>query len=115
MSITAVPITPPHLPGYACVETLNQGPRTTVYRALKIATQQSVVIKTLTQKYPNFSELVRFRNQYTVAKNLPIEGIVRPLSLEIWGNGYGLIMEDFGGIDLEQYSQNPPPQSLRSY
>ncbi len=99
------PLTNLHLSGYTLVECIYQGTRTTVYRAVGTATQQSVVVKILAQEYPNFSELVQFRNQYTVAKNLPIEGIIRPLSLETWGNGYALIMEDFGGIDLGQYAQ----------
>lgn len=46
-------------------------------------------------EYPSFNELVQFRNQYTIAKNLHIPGIVQPLSLETYGNGYTLVMEDF--------------------
>ncbi|MBF2060444.1 MAG: hypothetical protein IGR91_09755, partial [Fischerella thermalis M66_A2018_004] len=46
-------------------------------------------------EYPSFNELVQFRNQYTIAKNLHISGIVQPLSLETYGNGYALVMEDF--------------------
>ncbi|WP_413201442.1 protein kinase domain-containing protein, partial [Nostoc piscinale] len=67
-----------------------------------------VVIKLLAQDYPSFSELVQFRNQYTVTKNLPIAGIVQPLSLESLGNSYALVMEDFGSISLEQYLQQQP-------
>ncbi|MEM9806358.1 MAG: AAA family ATPase [Cyanobacteria bacterium P01_D01_bin.56] len=93
------------LPGYVFVDTIYQGSRTRVYRAVARATQQPVVIKVLAQEYPSFRELVQFRNQYTVAKNLSIADIVRPLSLEPCGNGYGLVMEDCGGIDLEQYAQ----------
>ncbi|MEM9806070.1 MAG: AAA family ATPase [Cyanobacteria bacterium P01_D01_bin.56] len=95
--------TPWQLPDYAFVETLYQGAKTTVYRAIETATQTPVVIKVSSQEYPSTSELVQFRNQYTIAKNLPIPGIIRPLSLEPWGNGYGLVMEDMGGIALEQY------------
>lgn len=95
-----------YLPDYTLVETIYQGTRTVVYRALSRETQQPVVIKVLAQKYPDFSELVQFRNQYIIAKNLSISGIIRPLSLEPYGNGYGLVMEDVGGIDLGQYIQH---------
>ena len=105
MSITADPVIRYHLPGYSLVDTLYQGTRTIVYRAIETVTLQSVVIKVMAQEYPKFSELVQFRNQYTVAKNLPISGIVRPLSLAPNGNGYALVMEDFGGIDLGQYAK----------
>ncbi|MBX2861947.1 MAG: protein kinase, partial [Leptolyngbyaceae cyanobacterium MAG.088] len=108
MTITAESVSFPQLTDYSFQGILYQGPRTTVYRAVETATQQSVMIKVLAQEYPSFAELVQFRNQYTVAKNLPILGIVRPLGLKPWGNGYALIMEDFGGIDLGQYVQQHP-------
>ncbi|NER79624.1 MAG: serine/threonine protein kinase [Leptolyngbya sp. SIO1D8] len=108
MAITVDPVNLHQLPDYTFVETIHQGIRTTVYRAVKTATQQSVVIKVLSQEYPSFAELVQFRHQYTVAKNLPISGIVRPLRLETWGNGYALVMEDSEGIDLGHYVQQHP-------
>ncbi|MEO0867670.1 MAG: serine/threonine-protein kinase PknK, partial [Cyanobacteria bacterium J06642_11] len=101
-SFTAPPAQWP-LRNYTFIETLHQGLKTTVYRAVQTDTQQSVIIKILSQEYPNPSQLVQFRNQYTIAKNLPIAGIIHPLSLEPWGNGYGLVMEDMGGIALSQY------------
>lgn len=99
------PHTLPHIPGYTIVEQLYWNFRTAVYRAVQVAQQRLVVIKVLRQEYPSFSELVQFRNQYTIAKNLPTPGIVHPLSLEPWQNGYALVMEDFGGISLRQYAQ----------
>nr|WP_257999138.1 hypothetical protein [Fischerella thermalis] len=67
------------------------------------------MIKLMRNEYPSFNELVQFRNQYTIAKNLDIPGIVQPLSLETYGNGYALVMEDFGGISLQEWiKQNIP-------
>ncbi|MBD2496013.1 AAA family ATPase [Nostoc sp. FACHB-280] len=94
--------------GYQFLEQIYGGKRTIVYRAVQRDTQRPVVIKVLHQDYPSFSELVQFRNQYTVTKNLPIAGIVQPLSLESVGNSYALVMEDFGSISLEQYLQQQP-------
>ncbi|MEM9121120.1 MAG: AAA family ATPase [Cyanobacteria bacterium P01_F01_bin.56] len=94
-----------HLPDYTFVETIYQGGRTAVHRALVTATQQPVVIKVLSEEYPSFAELVQFRNQYTVAKNLSIPGIVQPFSLKPYGHGYALVMADFAGLDLGQYAQ----------
>jgi predicted ATPase/signal transduction histidine kinase len=95
----------PEIPGYRIVEQLYLGSRTAVYRAVQTATQCPVVIKVLRREYPSFGELVQFRNQYTIAKNLPISSIVQPLSLEPLGNGYGLVMEDCGGVALSKYIQ----------
>jgi serine/threonine protein kinase len=91
--------------GYQLVEQLYLGSRTAVYRAVQLATQRPVVIKVLRRDYPSFGELVQFRNQYTITKNLPIPGIVQPLSLEPVGSSYALVMEDWGGVALGKYLQ----------
>jgi predicted ATPase/signal transduction histidine kinase/tRNA A-37 threonylcarbamoyl transferase component Bud32 len=93
------------LPGYEIGQTIYIGPKTLVYRGLRQFDNQPVVIKFLRNEYPNFSELLEFRNQYTIAKNLNIPGIIRPHSLEPYGNSYALVMADFGGISLREYSQ----------
>jgi PAS domain S-box-containing protein len=112
-----------NLSGYQILEQLYVGLRTLVYRAIRETDGQPVVIKLLHNPLPNFSELVQFRNQYTIAKNLNLPSIVKPLSLEAYGNSYALIMEDFGGISLSAYlkgasqqpadtDQNQPDRSL---
>jgi len=63
------------------------------------------VIKLLKNPYPSFSELVKFRNQYTIAKNLNLPGIIQTYSLEPYQNGYALVMEDFGGIPLKDFTK----------
>ncbi|MCG9886108.1 MAG: trifunctional serine/threonine-protein kinase/ATP-binding protein/sensor histidine kinase [Cyanobacteria bacterium] len=99
--------TPP-IAGYAIVEQLYLGSRTAVYRALNLASQRPVVIKILRRECPSFSELVQFRNQYTITKNLTLTGVVKPIGLESVGNGYALVMEDWGGISLGKYHQQQP-------
>jgi len=98
----------PDILGYAIVEQLYLGSRTAVYRAVQIAQQRPVVIKVLRREYPSFGELVQFRNQYAIAKKLPIPGIVQPLSLESFGSGYALVMEDSGGVALGKYLKQKP-------
>ncbi|MEM9090038.1 MAG: AAA family ATPase [Cyanobacteria bacterium P01_F01_bin.53] len=93
----------PHIPGYTVLEAIYISAKTAVYRALSAASQQ-VVIKVLPKTYPSCRELTVFRNQYTIAKQLPIPGIVQPIALEPWRNGYALVLEDFGGISLNRYS-----------
>ncbi|MEM9156312.1 MAG: AAA family ATPase, partial [Cyanobacteria bacterium P01_F01_bin.33] len=96
--------------GYTSIEPIYQGAKTVVYRARDISSGQTVVIKCLNQDYPSFGELVQFRNQYTIAKNLSIPGIVKPLRLKACGNSYALIMEDVGGISLAQHAQRTVQQ-----
>ncbi|MEH2205635.1 MAG: AAA family ATPase [Nostoc sp.] len=91
--------------GYQIVEQLYSGSRTQVYRAIRECDRLPVVIKLLKREYPTFTELVQFRNQYAIAKNLNIPGIIKPYSLEAHHNGYALVMEDFGGVSLRQFTQ----------
>ncbi len=100
-----------NLSGYKITEKIYQGTRTLVYRGLRNNDQQPVVIKLLRNKYPDFHELLQFRNQYTIGKNLHFSNIIQHLTLEIYHNNYALVMEDFGGVSLSAYVQNTTPQS----
>ncbi|MFN6483984.1 MULTISPECIES: AAA family ATPase [unclassified Nostoc] len=91
--------------GYQIGEQLYSGSRTQVYRAVRECDRLPVVIKLLKREYPTFNELVQFRNQYAITKNLDIPGIIKPYSLEAHHNGYALVMEDFGGVSLRQFTQ----------
>ncbi|ELS33044.1 MULTISPECIES: trifunctional serine/threonine-protein kinase/ATP-binding protein/sensor histidine kinase [Pseudanabaena] len=98
----------PQLAGYTIAEQIYNGSRTSVYRAIDDSNGRSVIVKLLQQDYPSFNELLKFRNQYTIAKKLDVSGIVRPYSLESCGNSYAIVMEDFGGISLQQHIQKQP-------
>lgn len=93
----------PIIPGYQLRELLYTGSKTRVYRAIQQIDQLPVVIKILISEYPSFNELLQFRNQYTISKNLNIPGIIQPLSLETYGNGYILVMADQEEISLREY------------
>ncbi|AFY33684.1 ATP-binding sensor histidine kinase [Calothrix sp. PCC 7507] len=91
------------IPGYQVSEEIYNGSRTLVYRGYREIDQKPVVIKLLKNFYPSFSELLSFRNQYTIAKNLNSPLIIQTYSLEPYQNSYVLVMEDFGGISLKDY------------
>ncbi|HEY9628605.1 MAG TPA: AAA family ATPase [Coleofasciculaceae cyanobacterium] len=97
--------TPSAIAGYTLTEPLYIGSRTVVYRAVQANSQHPVVIKVLRRDYPSFSELVQFRNQFTIAKSLNLSGVVQPLSLESVGGSYALVMDDWGGVALSKYMQ----------
>ncbi|MEG3986700.1 AAA family ATPase [Microcoleus sp. S28C3] len=104
------------LAGYRLTEQIYAGSRTLVYRGVRESDRTPVVIKLLRNEYPNFNELVGFRNQYTIAKNLNFPSIIHPLTLEVYHNSYALVMEDFGGVSLSTYlrvaNAHNPAQSL---
>ena len=91
------------LTGYQILARIYSGTRTLVYRGTRLWDQKPVAIKVLRNEYPCFSELLHFRNQYTIAKNLNLPGIIQTYNLEAYRNGYALIVEDFGGISLKEW------------
>ncbi|MEG3931117.1 AAA family ATPase [Microcoleus sp. T3_B1] len=103
-----------NLSGYQITEQLYVGTRTLVYRGIRTRDQYPVVIKLLRNEYPTFNELIQFRNQYTIAKNLDFPHIVKPLTLEVYQNSYALVMEDFGGVSLSTYLQTATNQTQPS-
>ncbi len=96
------------LANYIFTEIIYTGTKSSVYRGYRQSDNTPVVVKILNTEYPHFRELVLFRNQYTLAKNLEIKGIITPYSLENYRNGYALVMEDFGGISLDKYTEGKP-------
>ncbi|MGE5659270.1 MAG: serine/threonine protein kinase, partial [Actinomycetota bacterium] len=94
-----------NLTGYQLKTELYNGSRTVVYRGERELDSQPVAIKLLKNPYPAFNELVQFRNQYTITKNLKSPLIIQTYSLETYQNSYALVMEDFGGVALSNYFQ----------
>ena len=92
-----------NIPGYRITEELYNGSRTLVYRGYRETDSLRVVIKLLKNPYPGLGELVQFRNQYTITKNLNSPLIIQTYSLEPYQNGYALVMEDFGGVSLNKW------------
>jgi predicted ATPase/signal transduction histidine kinase len=97
-----------NLSGYQITEKIYAGRKSIVYRGIRLSDSQPVAIKILNNPYPQFKELVLFRNQYAIAKNLELPGIIKPLGLENFGQGVALILEDFGGISLTEYTAGSP-------
>ncbi|MDY7008656.1 MAG: AAA family ATPase [Cyanobacteriota bacterium] len=104
-----------NLTNYQQTDQIYIGTRTLVYKAVKETDttdyslrdmkRQPVIIKILRNPYPNFNELVQFRNQYAIASNLEHPAVVKPLALEDYGHGYALVMPDNEAISLPNYWQ----------
>ena len=101
------------LHGYQGETLIYSGPKTLIYRGHRLDNAQPVLLKVLKAEYPTFAELVRFRNQYIIAKALDLPGIVQPLTLEAYRNQYVLVLPDEGYVDLAAHFQ--PPLSLAEF
>jgi predicted ATPase/signal transduction histidine kinase/ActR/RegA family two-component response regulator len=94
------------LEGYTIIEQLYIGNRTIVYRGIRKLDGYPVVIKVLRNAFPNFSELIHFRNQHNIARIFDLPNIIKTLALESYSNSYALVMEDYGGISLQELFQH---------
>jgi predicted ATPase/signal transduction histidine kinase len=100
-----------HLPGYELVEEIHCHSKSIVYRAEQKgingeAASRPVIIKTLSTEYPSYQDLINFSHQYTIAKDLDLPGVISLYSLEKYDQGCAIVMEDFGGIALDEYRQH---------
>ncbi|MDJ1182969.1 trifunctional serine/threonine-protein kinase/ATP-binding protein/sensor histidine kinase [Roseofilum casamattae] len=95
----------PTLSNYQAIELIHESDRTLVYRGKNIESGQPAAIKLMRNRYPSFQELVQFRNQYAISKNLDLEGVIKTYAIERYENRYALIMEDMGGISLAEYEK----------
>jgi|GEM_PF-1161360 len=104
-------MTPPNLAGYTLTEKCYQSHRSLVYRGIRAADQQRVVVKFM-QEDPSFESLAHFRNQYYISRQLGqagVEvGIVTVLALERYQHGYALVMQDSGAVALSDYTSAHP-------
>ncbi len=90
------------LPNYQITDLIYSSDHTLVYRGISTIAQHPVIIKTLRNEYPTFSEIVHFHNQYTLTKNVDHPNIIKPLELVKYKNAYALITEDVGGVSLTE-------------
>ncbi|MBD2453880.1 AAA family ATPase [Nostoc sp. FACHB-87] len=101
--------------GYRLIAEIYNGARTLVYRGYREVDSLPVVIKLLKNPHPNFSEILSLRNHYTITKNLNSPFIIQTYSLEPYQNGYALVMEDFGGISLQEWGVGKNLKSIQEF
>ncbi|MBV9792215.1 MAG: serine/threonine-protein kinase PknK, partial [Chloroflexi bacterium] len=93
--------TTPTVSGYTIFEQVHVGVASLVYRATRNSDGKPVVLKLLNNDYPSPAELVKFRRQYDIVKDIKLPGVVQVYALEHCNNTLALIMEDFGGSSLK--------------
>jgi predicted ATPase/signal transduction histidine kinase len=94
------------IPGYRIDAELYRNPHTIIYRGIHIEQQQLVILKTLTQQYPTPAEIAQLLHESEILKKLNFPGVVKLYKLETYNNLPILILEDFGGISLQEFLRN---------
>ena len=106
------------LPGYKVHELAFSGRNSRVYRGVRDADSQPVILKVLDREYPSAEEVARFRHEYALTRRLPADAVAQALDLVAHGNTLILVMEDFGGTSLAELLTDrrlPLEQALRLF
>ncbi len=92
---------------YQIIELISKSHNTEIYRAAD--NHNKVILKLLRDEFIDAERLARFRKEYEVTSRLSSEWIVRPLNLQKYNDTYVMVLEDFGGIPLNQFiAKNSP-------
>ena len=90
-----------NLSGYQILTHLYESANSIVYRGIRAADNQAVIIKVLKQEYPTPAELARYQQEYDITHHLNLDSVVKAYSLEPYQNTLVIIFEDFGGLSLK--------------
>jgi len=87
--------------GVAAQTLLYESANSLVYRAIREADNQPIILKLLKESYPTPQELVRYRTEYRITQELKQPGVVRVYDLQKYQNSLVMFVEDFGGESLK--------------
>jgi PAS domain S-box-containing protein len=76
-----------------------------VYRAIREADNQPIILKLLKESYPTPQELVRYRTEYRITQELKEPGVVQVYDLQKYQNSLVMFVEDFGDESLAIWMQ----------
>ena len=95
---------PTELLGYARVERLYAGSRSTVYRARASTDDQPVVLK-VSHTAPGMVDeaLARLRREMAILTSIRSDHVVHAIDVVRLGDGAALVLEDFGGESLDRH------------
>ncbi len=94
---------------YQILETLYQGNKTIIYRAIRQADRSKMILKVLVNEYPDPLELARFRKEFQRVRSLKIEGVPQFVEFGKLDTRYFISLKDDGSISLSQFFSGQVP------
>lgn len=88
--------------GYEILTQIYESINSTVYRGIRQQDNQAVILKFLKEDYPTPSELVRYKQEYEITRNLNLDGVIKAYELKPYQRTLCIILEDFGAVSLKQ-------------
>jgi predicted ATPase/signal transduction histidine kinase/tRNA A-37 threonylcarbamoyl transferase component Bud32 len=94
---------------YALRERLQEGQRTSLYRAERLADGRVVVLKVLNPEHTHPQDVDRLRNEYELGRTLNGLAVVEPRAFTSYQGLPALELEDFHGSSLDRLAREPMP------
>ncbi|MEG4534835.1 AAA family ATPase [Microcoleus sp. D2_18a_D3] len=88
--------------GYQILTQIYESTNSTIYRGIRQQDNQAVILKFLKEDYPTPSELVRYKQEYEITRNLNLDGVIKAYELKPYQRTLCIILEDFGASSLKQ-------------
>lgn len=89
---------------YRLIEPIHEGNKTLIYRAFDTEMQTTVVLKTLRSHHPSLQDVAKLKRQYEILARLDDPGVIRAYRLDEHQRRYWLVLEDFAGQPLDQFT-----------
>src|SRR4028118_1658912 len=87
--------------GYEILTQIYESANSTVYRGIRQQDNKAVILKFLKEDYPTPSELVRYKQEYEITRNLNLDGVIKAYELKPYQRTLYIILEDFGASSLK--------------
>jgi PAS domain S-box-containing protein len=94
------------LNGYRITDRFFSDAEKVLYKGYREEDSTPVIIKAAASEHPNPEGEALLRREYEVAKDLDLNGLLKPCALESWDNGLALVLQDFVGVPLKTFLQS---------
>ncbi|MDY6824854.1 MAG: ATP-binding sensor histidine kinase [Thermodesulfobacteriota bacterium] len=95
--------------GYQLLDRIHGNDTYSVYKAIRQADAENVIIKRLSTRNPSQGDMARFKQEYELIKNIDdIDGIITIYDLVSQDGAMAIVMEDMDAISLKAFIDNAP-------
>jgi predicted ATPase/signal transduction histidine kinase/DNA-binding NarL/FixJ family response regulator len=93
------------LDGYEVLALVSDSETSQVYRGLRVADRQPVMVKIFKSDRHSPAQLRRYQQEYHLLRQQNIPGVPQAYELRTYNKSLAMILEDFGGISLQAWLQ----------
>ncbi len=76
-----------NITGYQIINQIYESANSLVYRGVREQDCEPVILKVLKQNNPALEEIIRYKQEYEITKNLNIKGVINVKGLENYRQG----------------------------